>query len=88
MTDFMNVNEKAARKLQLAMLNAVYKQIQADPLAVSASLLAVAERLLARWSMGLEDFGNKGEMTKDEKEMMAEFENLKLELDSDLFDTP
>ena len=78
------VNDRTARKLQIAMMNAIYKQIVTDPLGVSASTLAVAERLLARYNMGLETFVAE-DLTEEEIQMIKEFEDLKLELDSDLF---
>lgn len=79
------VNDRVARMLQLAVMNALLKQISANPLEVPASLLAVAQRELVRYNMGLESFA-EDTMTPDELAMVKEFESLELNLDSDLFD--
>jgi hypothetical protein len=87
--EFTQADDEMARKLQLAVLNAIYKQIQADPLSVSASTLAVAERLLARYNVGL-GWGirddSEDEMTAEEKKALEEFEKLKINIESDLFE--
>lgn len=79
------VNDRVARMLQLAVMNALLKQITIDPLGVPASLLAVAQRELVRYNMGLESFAEES-LTDDELAMIKEFETLDLNLDSDLFD--
>ena len=84
--DFNQADADAARSLQTAMMNAIYKQIAADPLGVSASLLAVAERMLARWNMGLIEMPAEEHMTAEEKEMIKEFEKLNMGLPNGNFD--
>ena len=79
------VNDRVARMLQLAVMNALLRQISADPLGVPASLLAVAQRELVRYNMGLESFAEET-LTAEELAMIEEFKTLELNLDSDLFD--
>lgn len=80
------ITDAFARKLQAALVNALYKQIADDPTGVSASTLAVAERMLARWNMGLIELPEDAEMTPEEKEMMEQFKELSMGMDSDLFE--
>lgn len=84
--DFKNIDTNAGRSLQAALVNAIYKQIKANPLEVSASLLAVAERMLARWNMGLIELPEDEKMTEEEKQMIADFEKMELEMGSDHFE--
>ena len=84
--ELRNADERAARKLQMVMINAMYKQITLDPLGVSSTLLAVAERMLARWNMGLIDIQADEEMTEEEKQMVKDFENLDMKVNSDLYE--
>jgi hypothetical protein len=81
--DLTSADDRSARKLQIAMMNAIYKQIMVDPLNVSSTLLAVAERMLARYNMGLIDIQEDEEMTEDEIKMVEEFEKLNVHLDAD-----
>jgi hypothetical protein len=81
--DLTSADDRSARKLQIAMMNAIYKQIIIDPLNVSSTLLAVAERMLARYNMGLIDIQEDEEMTEDEIKMVEEFEKLNVHLDAD-----
>jgi hypothetical protein len=81
--DLTSADDRSARKLQIAMMNAIYKQIIIDPLNVSSTLLAVAERMLARYNMGLIDIQEDEEMTEDEIKMVEEFEKLNTHLDAD-----
>jgi hypothetical protein len=81
--DLTSADDRSARKLQIAMMNAIYKQIMIDPLNVSSTLLAVAERMLARYNMGLIDIQEDEEMTEDEIKMVEEFEKLNVHLDAD-----
>lgn len=84
MNDINKVDNDAASKLQLAMFKAILKQIEDDPLKVSASTLAVAERLLARYNVGLGfNLNEDREPTQEELEALKEWEDLKLE--SDIF---
>jgi len=85
--DFKEISETAGRKLQLALINALYKQIIENPLEVPASTLAVAERMLARWNLGLIDLPEESELTEAEKQMIEEFEKLNMGMDSDMFTT-
>jgi hypothetical protein len=81
--DLTSADDRSARKLQIVMMNAIYKQIVVDPLNVSSTLLAVAERMLARYNMGLIDIQEDEEMTEEEKQMVEEFEKLNDHLDAD-----
>jgi len=85
--EIVSITENAGRKLQLALVNALYKQIVIDPTGVSASTLAVAERMLARWNMGLVELPEDSEMTEEEKQMVKQFEELNMGMTSDLFET-
>ena len=85
--EIKEVTENSGRKLQIALVNALYKQIMNDPMSVSASTLAVAERMLSRWNMGLIELTEDEEMTEDEKQMVREFEELSMGMDSSLFET-
>lgn len=78
-----SASELAARKIQLAMMNAVYTQIVQDPKKVSASLLAVAERMIARFNIGLIELPDDQEMTEEEKNLISEFEKMSRNFDSD-----
>jgi len=70
------VNDAAARRLQRALMDAVTKQIEADQLGVSASVMAVAERLLARYNMDLEFDDGDDELTEDQQKLLDEFKEL------------
>jgi len=85
--NFKEVSEETGKKLQLALINALYKQIKSNPNDVSASVLAVAERMLARWNMGLIELPEDKEMTKEEIELVKEFEKLNMNMSSDIFKT-
>lgn len=78
------VDIDAASTLQLAMFRAILAQIEEDPLKVSASTLAVAERLLARYNVGLGfNLDEDKPPSKEELEALEEWEKMKV--DSDLF---
>lgn len=78
------VDKEAASTLQLAVFKAILKQIDQDPLGVPAATLAVAERLLARYNVGLGFAVNdEREPTQEELEALDEWEKLKEE--SELF---
>ncbi len=82
--DINKIDSDAASTLQLAMFRAILAQIEEDPLKVSASTLAVAERLLARYNVGLGfNLNEDREPSKEELEALEEWEKLKEE--SDLF---
>ena len=85
--DFKEISERAGRKLQLALINALYKQIKESPLEVPAPTLAVAERMLARWNLVLIELPEEDEMTQEEKQMVEEFEKLNMSMDSNMFTT-
>jgi len=85
--EIVSITENAGRKLQLALVNALYKQIVIDPAGVSASTLAVAERMLARWNMGLVELPEDQEMTEEEKQMVEQFKEMNMGMTSDLFET-
>jgi len=85
--EIVSLTENAGRKLQLALVNALYKQITTDPTGVPASTLAVAERMLARWNLGLVELPEEEAMTEEEKLMVKQFEELNMGMDSELFET-
>jgi len=80
------ITEDNGRKLQLALINALYKQISEDPTGVPAATLAVAERMLARWNLGLVELPEEKEMTEAEIEMIKQFEKLNLEMESEILE--
>ena len=81
---FTVLNEDAARKIQLRLLNKLYEAMEESP---SASLFAVVERQLARLNMGLVDLPDEGDMTDEERKIVKEFEELEDNMDSTLFTT-
>ena len=85
--NFKEVSEETGKKLQLALTNALYNQIKNHPEDVSAAVLAVAERMLARWNLGLIELPEESEMTEEEKQMVKEFEELNMGMSSDMFKT-
>jgi len=82
----IELTENAGRKLQLALINALYKQISDNPDEVPASTLAVAERMLARWNLGLIELPEEKEMSEAEIEMLKQFEKLNMNIESEMFD--
>ena len=85
--DFKQADNDTARMLQVAMMNAIYKQITNDPMNVSASTLAVAERMLARWNMGLIELPADEKMTEEERQMVKEFDEMNIHFDSKHYET-
>ena len=81
---FTELNEKTARKIQLRLINKLYREMEENP---SASLFAVVERQLARLNMGLITLIEDEEMTEEEKGLLKKFEEMGGDMDSDLFGT-
>jgi len=79
--DFNDPSELFARKIQMALMTALYVQLTTNPGKVPASTMAVAERLIARLNMGLINLPEEEEMTEEEKIMLNEFENMSKELE-------
>lgn len=79
--------EDAGRKLQLALIRALYKQIYLCPEDVPASTLAVAERMLARWNLGMIEIPEDESMTEEELQMIRDFKEMSMGIDTNLFET-
>lgn len=82
--DFTELTETVARKIQMRLLNAMYKELEENP---SASLFAVVERQLARLNMGLMDLPDESDMTDEERKIVEDFEKAESMMDSSLFTT-
>jgi hypothetical protein len=74
--DFKDPSELFARKIQMALMTAIYTQLTANPGKVPASTMAVAERLIARLNMGLIELPDEEDLSEEEKEILKNFEEM------------
>ncbi len=79
------VNDLTLRAMQLKFMNSLLKGMDVDE--PSASMLAIVERFLARFSMGLVDIPDDNDLTDEERKIVKEFEELESNMDSALFTT-